>query len=75
LGDRESSSDNPSITLKSSRLRSIETSNAEIVAHLAGDTECRIYCAVTEITHCGEVVVSRRVIGGAHRDNLSVRLD
>src|SRR5262249_19016748 len=75
LGDREPSSDNPPISLKSSRLRSIEASNTEIVAHFSGDTECRIYCAITEITHCSEVVVGRRVIGGAHRDNLSVRLE
>src|SRR5205823_1427372 len=35
----------------------------------------RIDGAVTEITHSGKVVVTRRVIGGAHCDNLSVQLD
>ena len=56
-------------------MRSVEASNTEIGAHFSGHAECRVDRAITEITHSSEVVVSCRVIGGAHGDNLAVRLD
>src|SRR6266567_3962606 len=74
-GGLKSDSHNLSVGLKSGPASAIKILIAEIRSHFPSHAECRIDGAVTEITHSGEVVVTRRVIGGAHCDNLSVRLD
>jgi hypothetical protein len=73
--DSESNSDNPAIGLKRGRAGAIKVLIAEVGVHLSSHAECRIEGAITEITHSGEVVEGRRIIGGADRDNLSVGLD
>ena len=41
-----------------------------VAVHFSSHAECRIASAITEITHSGEVVEARGIIGGATRDNL-----
>jgi hypothetical protein len=75
LGDSESSCDDPAIGLKRGRARPIKFLISKVAVHFSSHAECHIDSAITEITHSGEVVEARRIIGGANRDNLSVGLD
>src|SRR5947208_1462510 len=74
-GGLESDRYNLSVRLKRGRARAIKVLIAEIGGHFSIDTKCGVDGAVTEITHSGEVVVSRRIIGGTNCNNLSVGLD